>query len=214
MDWLIVPGATAKPAAYFAAAVAAVMLVGVSKGGFGTGLGMLSVPVMMQVAPATSVLPMMLPVLIACDILAIREYPRFYSRQAIVRVAPGALAGLLLGWGVLWWLSRSGNESLRTRNDALLRLGIGGLCVAFVALYACSRMLSRRREFSGVGGTRSDETRQRFVAEENPPARAGTGEPQIQPRPPSAAGLESCPRRPETSWVWAGRQTGIGDHPA
>jgi len=143
MDWLIVPGATAKPAAYFAAAVVAVLLVSISKGGFGSGLGMLSVPVMMLVAPATSVLPMMLPILIACDVLAIREYPKLYSRQAIVRVAPGAVAGLLIGWGLLWWLSQPGNESLRVRNEALLRLGIGGLCVAFVGLWAVTQWLRR-----------------------------------------------------------------------
>lgn len=143
MEWLIVPGASAKPAAYVAAAVVAVMLVAVSKGGFGSGLGMLSVPVMMLVAPATSVLPMMLPVLIACDILAIREYPKFYSREAIVRLAPGAVAGLLIGWGLLWWLSQPGNEGLRARNEAYLRLGIGALCVIFVALWGVTQWLRR-----------------------------------------------------------------------
>jgi uncharacterized membrane protein YfcA len=141
MDWLIVPGATAGPAAYIAAGVVAVMLVGISKGGFGSGLGMLSVPVMMLVAPGTSVLPLMLPVLIACDILAIREYPKNYCRRAIVRVAPGAFSGLLIGWGLLWWLSH--NQELRVRNDALLRLGVGGLCVVFVALWGASQWLRR-----------------------------------------------------------------------
>ena len=145
MDWLQHPDSAAPLVGYLAAGVAAVMLIAVSKGGFGSGLGMLSVPVMMQVAPSSVVLPMMLPVLIWCDVLAIRQYPGQWRPRAVWLVAPGALAGIVIGWLILYRLSDAPRE-LRTTNDAWLKLVVGAICLGFVGVWAAGLWLRRRAE--------------------------------------------------------------------
>ncbi|HOX06075.1 MAG TPA: sulfite exporter TauE/SafE family protein [Planctomycetota bacterium] len=143
MEWFQHPDSSAPPAAYLAAGFVAVMLIAVSKGGFGSGLGMLSVPVMMQVLPSSVALPMMLPVLIWCDVLAIRQYPGEWRPRAVWLVAPGAMAGIVIGWGILYRLNDAPRE-LRVTNDAWLKLVVGAICLGFVAVWALGLWLGRR----------------------------------------------------------------------
>jgi hypothetical protein len=145
MDWLQHPASDASLAGYLAAGFAAVMLIAVSKGGFGSGLGMLSTPVMMQVAPSNVVLPMMLPVLIWCDLLAIRQYPGEWRPRAVWLVAPGALAGIVIGWAILYRLNDAPPE-FKTANDAWLKLLVGAICLGFVGVWAAGLWLRRRSE--------------------------------------------------------------------
>jgi uncharacterized membrane protein YfcA len=145
MDWLQHPGSSAPLAGYLAAGFAAVMLIAVSKGGFGSGLGMLSVPVMMQVAPSSIVLPMMLPILIWCDLLAIRQYPGEWRPRAVWLVAPGALTGIVIGWAILYRLNDA-PAALRAANDAWLKLLVGVICLGFVGVWAVGLWLRRRAE--------------------------------------------------------------------
>lgn len=145
MDWLQHPGSSAPLAGYLAAGLAAVMLIAVSKGGFGSGLGMLSVPVMMQVFPGKGaiVLSMLLPVLIWCDLLAIRHYPGQWRPRAIWLVAPGAMAGIVIGWAILYRLNDAPPE-FKATNDAWLKLLVGVICLGFVGVWAVGLWLRRR----------------------------------------------------------------------
>jgi hypothetical protein len=145
VDWLMVPDSRVPLAGYLAAGFAAVMLIAVSKGGFGSGLGMLSTPVMMMVAPSSTVLPMLLPVLIWCDVLTIRHYPGQWRPRSVYLVAPGALAGIVIGWAILYRLNDAPKE-FRAANDAWLKLSVGIICLLFVGVWAVGLWLGRGAE--------------------------------------------------------------------
>jgi hypothetical protein len=127
------------------------------------------------------------------------------------RPHPGVLYGILLVAAALVILCPHTRFVLKACHDAMgiqggalassaivfsLPLGLMGVTGPFVIRLLCAGT-SPGPEFSVVGGTRSEETRQRFITEESPQARAALTEDQIQPRPPSAAGLESCPQPPK-----------------
>ena len=73
-QWVIPPGVTAPAWLYISVAILALLFTAVSKGGFGGGAGVVSVPLMLQVAPLSFSVGVWLPVLIVCDIFTIREY--------------------------------------------------------------------------------------------------------------------------------------------
>ena len=56
---------------FYAAAVPAVIIAGVSKGGFGGGLGIMTVPLMALVASPVQAAAIMLPILCAIDIVGL-----------------------------------------------------------------------------------------------------------------------------------------------
>jgi len=121
-----------------AAAALAVMLVAVSKGGFGGGVGALSMPLMLQVVAEDSsgvVVGMWLPVLIVCDICTLPHYPKTWRPRALLHIAPGTVAGIVAG---LFLLKPFGARGW------LLKLGIGALSLAFVALWAARAWFGRR----------------------------------------------------------------------
>src|SRR5690349_21776641 len=80
-DWVVPPDVHpgVAPWMYIASALVGIVLGGASKGGFGGGAGVLSVPILFQVASPRFVIGMWLPVLIASDILTVRSYPQGWS---------------------------------------------------------------------------------------------------------------------------------------
>jgi uncharacterized protein len=83
---------------FFAVAVPAVILTGLSKGGFGGGVSMLGTPLVALVVPPFTAAAIMLPVLIAMDLIGLWNY-RGYVKWSIIRtMLPGALAGIAIGW--------------------------------------------------------------------------------------------------------------------
>ncbi|NLE60980.1 MAG: sulfite exporter TauE/SafE family protein [Planctomycetes bacterium] len=132
MDWIIPDGATSHPATYMLVTVLAFMLMGVDKGGFG-GVGMLSVPLLMMVAPAQFVLGMWLPLLVLCDIFTLRAYPKEWQLRPLLLLAPGAICGLGVGYLLL-----------NRIEPWMIKLCVGGLAVGFVGLDALRTRLVRR----------------------------------------------------------------------
>ena len=90
--WIVPLDASAGATAYIVTAIAALLVTGVSKGGFGGGVGILSVPLMLQVASYKFVIGMWLPILIVCDFATIRQYPREWNPRAFWLIAPGVHA--------------------------------------------------------------------------------------------------------------------------
>jgi uncharacterized membrane protein YfcA len=82
------------------------------------------------VAEAAAIL---LPLLIITDMLSLFYYRRDFDRRSIKALIPGGLAGIFLG-GLFF-------QFLRERDD-LMRLGIGGLALAFVAFQAVRKMIA------------------------------------------------------------------------
>ena len=83
--------------AFFAAMVPAVILMGLSKGGF-AGLGLLSLPLMALVVSPVTAAAIMLPLLIAQDVVTVWSYRRDFDRRNLATLAPGALLGVLAGY--------------------------------------------------------------------------------------------------------------------
>ncbi|MFM2318785.1 MAG: hypothetical protein RLZZ215_1406 [Pseudomonadota bacterium] len=75
----------------------AVTIVGISKGGFGGGFGMLAVPIMALAMPPMLAAAILLPVLCAMDLMALRAYWGRWSLEHIKITLPAALIGTMVG---------------------------------------------------------------------------------------------------------------------
>jgi uncharacterized membrane protein YfcA len=85
------------PPAFCPLAVFAIVLTGVSKGGFGGGVGGFAVPIMsMMIAPA-EVAALMLPILCAMDVFGVHAWRGRWSAQHLRMLLPGAALGVVLG---------------------------------------------------------------------------------------------------------------------
>jgi uncharacterized membrane protein YfcA len=100
---------------FWAVAIFAVFIVGLSKSGLVGAAGMVSVPLLSLVMPARDATGMMLPVLLAMDAIAITIYRRDANWPVLGILIPGACLGTLLGWA-LW--------SVVTDAEVLLAVGI------------------------------------------------------------------------------------------
>ena len=72
-------------------------LIGLSKGGLGGTLGMLSTPILALILPADQVIGLLLPVLIFADIFAVTLHWRHWNRTYIILLIPGAVLGITIG---------------------------------------------------------------------------------------------------------------------
>lgn len=75
----------------------AVTIVGISKGGFGGGFGMLAVPIMALTMPPLLAAAILLPVLCAMDLMAMRAYWGRWSLEHVKITLPAALIGTVVG---------------------------------------------------------------------------------------------------------------------
>ncbi len=136
MDWIVPSNAVAPAAAYIIVTLLAFVLTGVSKGGFG-GVGALSIPLMMMVAPHDLALGMWLPLLILCDIFTIRSYPKEWTLRPILLLTPWMVAGLVLGWLILRQLGENHSDTA----GAIVKVAVGCLAVFFVGLEVVRRVI-------------------------------------------------------------------------
>lgn len=83
------------------AATVAVLLTGISKSGFGGALGGLAVPVLALWMPTTDAVGVMLPILIAMDLLGLRAWRKAASWPDLYRLLPASLLGIVLGTALL-----------------------------------------------------------------------------------------------------------------
>lgn len=132
--WIVPPEANVGAGAYIAVAVIALLVTAVSKGGFGGGVGMISVPLMLQVAPGPTVIAMWLPILIACDIATIRAYPKEWSWPAMRPLVPGMALGILATTAFLGTLDKDAHGAAAQQRDGWLKLGVGLVAFVFIAL--------------------------------------------------------------------------------
>jgi len=119
---------------FFAAALPAVFINGVSKGGFGSGLGIVSVPLMALTVPVTEAAAIMLPILCVMDLAALWAYRRNWDRENMKIMLPAGLAGLVLG-----------ALTFRYIDEVGLKLVLGMVAVGFVLYHwsDAARQLTR-----------------------------------------------------------------------
>ena len=107
---------------FYAAAIPAVFLIGMSKGGFGGSLGMLGVPLMALVVSPVQAAGIMLPILVAMDIVGLLAYRGHADRKSLLYLLPAALVGIAIGWATAALV-----------NEAFVRLMVGTISLIFVA---------------------------------------------------------------------------------
>src|SRR5438128_5197298 len=83
--------------AFYLAAIPAVILIGLAKGGF-AGLGALGMPIMaLGVAPVRGA-AILLPILIAQDVVGVAAFRKTWDKRILIIMLPGAILGVALGW--------------------------------------------------------------------------------------------------------------------
>lgn len=105
---------------FYAVAIPAVLLTGISKGGFGSALGGIGVPMMALAISPVHAAAILLPVLCLMDMVGLRVYFGKWDPVNLKIMLPGALLGILAGALTFGALSEDG-----------IRLLIGGIAVAF-----------------------------------------------------------------------------------
>lgn len=89
---------------FYAAAAPAVLLLGISKSGFGSGFGSLAVPMMALSISVPMAAAILMPVLALMDLLGIWAYRRDMDKALLRRLIPLALVGTLIGTLSFRWL--------------------------------------------------------------------------------------------------------------
>lgn len=90
--------------AFYLFAIPAVILIGLSKGGF-AGLGALGTPLIALGAGPVRGAAILLPILIVQDVVAVVAFRRSWDRSIVATMLPGAVLGILLGYGLAAWVS-------------------------------------------------------------------------------------------------------------
>ena len=90
---------------FYLAGIPAVFLFGISKGGFGGGLGILAVPMLALVISPAEAASVLLPVLCILDLIGLKAYYRKWDRVNLRLLLPGAVVGILFGTVIFRWLN-------------------------------------------------------------------------------------------------------------
>jgi uncharacterized membrane protein YfcA len=108
---------------FYAVAIPAVILVGLSKGGF-AGFSALSLPLLaLQISPLRGAV-IMLPILMVQDVVSVWAYWRKWDGANLKVLLPGAFAGILAGYLLATYVS-----------DAAFKLALGFISLIFGARY-------------------------------------------------------------------------------
>lgn len=106
---------------FYATAIPAVLLVGLSKGGFGGAVGFVGVPLMALTMPPVQAAAILLPILCLMDVAAVWTWRGVCDRRMLIDMLPGSIAGIGLGWLT---------AALVTQD--MVRLIVGAVAIVFV----------------------------------------------------------------------------------
>ena len=114
---------------FYAAAIPAVTLMGLAKGGF-SGIGILALPLMALVVSPVQSAAILLPILIVQDAVTVWAYRRTWDPRNVAILLAGALVGVIAGYLLAARVS-----------DAAVTLAVGVIAIAF----ALRRLVLERR---------------------------------------------------------------------
>ena len=83
--------------AFYAVTVPAVLLLGVSKSGFGAGFGSLAVPMMALAVSVPQAAAILMPVLLAMDLLGMAAFRKDFDLRLLRFLVPFGLTGIVIG---------------------------------------------------------------------------------------------------------------------
>jgi uncharacterized membrane protein YfcA len=109
---------------FYIAAVPAVLLFGISKGGFGGGLGVVAVPLMALVISPVQAAAILLPILCVMDLVALWKFRGKWIWPELRILLPASLVGILVGTLLFGYMSAS-----------VVRLIVGIVAITFTLHY-------------------------------------------------------------------------------
>ncbi len=117
---------------FYLLAALAVLIIGISKSGFGSGIAVLGVPLMALMVSPTKAAAILLPLLIGFDIFNLFHYRSRFDRVNLIILLPAAMVGILIG-----------ALTFRYFSDAHIRILIGGIAIIFVFNYVVGKQKER-----------------------------------------------------------------------
>ncbi len=127
---------------FYAAAVPAVVIVGLAKGGFGGGISILGVPLMALVISPLDAAAIMLPIMIVMDVVALFAWRGVWDRPSVAILLPSVVVGIGLGWAVAAYVT-----------DEAVRFIVGAVALAFTLDYLLrGRMAAAPKPHNAVKG--------------------------------------------------------------
>lgn len=134
---------------FYAVAIPAVILVGLSKGGFGGAVGFVGVPLMALAISPVQAAAILLPILCVMDAVSLWSWRGIYDRDLLWSMLPGAMIGIGIGWLT---------ASLVTAD--MVRFIVGAVALVFVlrwvvqqVRHGASHAASPNRVQAGFWGT-------------------------------------------------------------
>jgi uncharacterized membrane protein YfcA len=124
---------------FWALAIPAVALTGISKGGLGGGAAVATPLMALTIAPAQAA-AIMLPVLCLMDLAGVRAYLWRWDRRVVRIIVPAGIAGTAIG-----------GLTIRFLNDDWIRILLGVVALGFLAWTLFPRSTSMRKPPEGAG---------------------------------------------------------------
>ena len=84
--------------AFYAVAVPAALLVGISKSGFASGIGALATPLLAMSVTVPQAAALVLPLLCLSDLMGLMTLRRHADWTVLRQLLPAGLIGIVLGW--------------------------------------------------------------------------------------------------------------------
>lgn len=123
---------------FWAAALPAVFLVGLSKGGFGGSMGFVGVPLMSLAMPPLQAAAILLPIMILMDIVALWSWRGVHDRRTLAYMLPGSMLGIAIG-GLL----------ASQVTVAAIRLAVGAVAIVFVGRWLHGEYVRKKSSLRG-----------------------------------------------------------------
>lgn len=117
---------------FYATALPAVILVGLSKGGFGGTMALLGVPLMTLAMPPVQAAAILLPILIVMDIVSLWSWRGLRDAKTLKIMLPGAMLGIGIGWAIAAQIS-----------EDVVRVIVGAVALLFFARWAKQKLTGK-----------------------------------------------------------------------
>jgi uncharacterized protein len=149
LAWSLIPQGIPDTTLFLIVGSAAAMIFGMSKTGFGSGISILAVPLMIYACSHKAALAVgiMLPLLIIADYVAVITWWKKWSVKTVVRLLPSTVIGIALGAVALGLFQQMKIDPKTSAANAWLMLGIGIIALGFVALHIINRFLGKTEAF-------------------------------------------------------------------